>query len=130
MPDNGYGAKINSSDFLLRIYKVDPSFQGYKPSGNGSVSVGLDNFIQLSDPNKKINFKITNETSSDRLLTGADLDIESFVIAKDGTLWIGEEFGPYLLHFNAKGQLLEAPIATPNPVKFNTLNLRIARPLK
>ena len=130
MPDNGYGAKINSSDFLLRIYKVDPSFQGYKPSGNGSVSVGLNNCIQLSDPNKKINFKITNETSSDRLLTGADLDIESFVIAKDDTLWIGEEFGPYLLHFNAKGQLLEAPIATPNPVKFNTLNLQIARPLK
>lgn len=122
MPDNGYGAKTNSSDFLLRIYKVDPSFQGYEPSGNGSVSVGLDNFIQLSDPNKKINFNITNETSSDRLLTGADLDIESFVVAKDGTLWIGEEFGPYLLHFNAKGQLLEAPIATPNPVKLNTLN--------
>ncbi len=122
MPDNGYGAKTNSSDFLLRIYKVDPSFQGYEPGGNGSVSVGLETFIQLSDPNKKINFKITNETSSDRLLTGADLDIESLVIAKDGTLWIGEEFGPYLLHFDAKGQLLDAPIATPNPVKFNTLN--------
>jgi len=75
MPDNGYRAKINSSDFLLRIYKVDPSFQGYKPSENGLVSVGLDNFIQLSDPNKKINFKITNETSSDRLLTGADLGL-------------------------------------------------------
>ena len=122
MPDNGYGAKTNSSDFLLRIYRVDPSFQGYELGGNGSVSVGLNTFIQLSDPNKKINFKITNETSNDRLLTGADLDIESLVIAKDGTLWIGEEFGPYLLHFDAKGQLLEAPIATPNPVKFNTLN--------
>ena len=122
MPDNGYGAKNNSSDFLLRIYKVDPNFQGYEPGGNGSVSVGLDTFIQLSDPNKKINFKITNETSSDRLLTGADLDIESLVIAQDGTLWVGDEFGPYLLHFDAKGQLLDAPIATPNPVKFNTLN--------
>ena len=29
-------------------------------------------------------------------------------------MWVGEEFGPYLLHFDAKGKLLEAPILTPN----------------
>ena len=28
MPDNGYGAKENSSDFLLRVYRLDPNFQG------------------------------------------------------------------------------------------------------
>jgi len=36
------------------------------------------------------------------LLTGFDLDVESFVIAKDGTFWVGEEFGPYLLHFDKR----------------------------
>jgi glycerophosphoryl diester phosphodiesterase len=121
MPDNGFGAKNNSADFLLRIYQVDPSFQGAEPNGNGTVSI-LPNFIQFSDPNKKVPFKIVNDSTNDRLLTGADFDIESFNIAKDGTIWVGDEFGPYLLHFDSKGQLLDAPIATPNTTKLNTLN--------
>jgi glycerophosphoryl diester phosphodiesterase len=122
MPDNGFGAKGNSADFLLRVYKVDPSFQGYELNGNGTASVNLQSFIQLSDPKSYVPFKIVNQGTSDRLLTGADFDIESLNIAKDGSLWIGDEFGPYLLHFNSKGELIEAPIATPNPVKLNTLN--------
>jgi glycerophosphoryl diester phosphodiesterase len=119
MPDNGFGAKANSSDFLLRIYRLDPSYRGIE-AGDGSVSV--KNFIQLADPDKKIPFKITNEGTSDRLLTGADFDIESFVLAADGTIWMGEEFGPYLLHFDTSGKLLDAPIATPNYSSLKTLN--------
>jgi glycerophosphoryl diester phosphodiesterase len=119
MPDNGYGAKANSADFLLRIYKVNPNFQGIG-AGDGTVKVG--SFIQFSDPNKKAGFKIVNETTTDRLLTGADFDIESFNIAKDGSIWIGEEFGPYTLHFDSTGKLLDAPVATPNYNKFNTLS--------
>jgi glycerophosphoryl diester phosphodiesterase len=113
LPDNGYGAKGNSADFLLRLYRIDPNFQGYDPQGDGSVKVL--NFVQFSDPDKKVPFAITNQTTSDRLLTGADFDVESFVIAQDGTFWVGEEFGPFLLHFDATGKLLDAPIATPNP---------------
>ncbi|XHR85513.1 MAG: esterase-like activity of phytase family protein [Gloeotrichia echinulata GP01] len=113
-PDNGYGAKDNSADFLLRIYRVDPSFKGTE-KGDGSVKI-LD-YIQFSDPNKKVPFKITNEGTTDRFLTGADFDIESFVFDKDGSIWVGEEFGPYLLHFDATGKLLEAPIATPDTFK-------------
>ncbi|XGV98467.1 MAG: glycerophosphodiester phosphodiesterase family protein [Leptolyngbya sp. BL-A-14] len=120
MPDNGFGAKGNSADFLLRIYQVEPNFQGANAAGDGSVTVG--NFIQLRDPDKKISFDITNGKTSDRFLTGADFDIESFTIAKDGTLWVGEEFGPFLLHFDATGKLLEAPIATPNITSLPTLN--------
>ena len=111
MPDNGFGTKANSNDFLLRIYKTTPSFQGL--GGDSTVRIG--NFIQLSDPDKKAGFSIVNETTTDRLLTGADFDIESFTLAKDGSIWVGEEFGPYLLHFDATGKLLDAPIATPNP---------------
>lgn len=119
MPDNGFGAKTNSSDFLLRIYKVDPNFRGLE-AGDGSVNI--QSFIQLADPDRKVPFKITNEATSDRVLTGADFDIESFTIAKDNTIWIGDEFGPYLLNFDTTGKLLAAPIATPNPVQLNTLN--------
>lgn len=119
MADNGFGAKTNSSDFLLRIYRIDPSFRGFEAGGNGSVKVL--NSIQLSDPNKKVPFQIVNENTSDRLLTGADFDIESFNLAGDGSIWIGDEFGPFLLHFDSNGKLLDAPIPTPNTVKLNTL---------
>ncbi|MBG1265593.1 esterase-like activity of phytase family protein [Nostoc sp. WHI] len=111
LSDNGYGSKDNSEDFLLRINRLDPNFKGTE-NGDGGVKV-LD-YIQLSDPDNKVSFDIVNEGTNDRLLTGADFDIESFVFDKDGTIWVGEEFGPYLLHFDATGKLLEAPIATPD----------------
>ena len=119
LSDNGFGAKDNSADFLLRLYRLEPNFQG-KPSGDSSVKV-LD-FIQFSDPDGKVPFQITNEGTNDRLLTGADFDVESFVLAADKTIWVGDEFGPYLLHFDTTGKLLEAPIATPNVPKLNTLD--------
>jgi glycerophosphoryl diester phosphodiesterase len=118
LSDNGYGNKQNSADYLLRIYQVDPKFTGTE---NGDGSVNILDFIQLADPDHKIPFKIVNEETSTRFLTGADFDIESFVIAKDGSIWIGDEFGPYLLHFDASGKLLDAPIPTPNTITLNTL---------
>ncbi|WP_292774339.1 esterase-like activity of phytase family protein [Nostoc sp. NMS9] len=117
LSDNGYGSKDNSADFLLRINRLDPNFKGTE-NGDGSVKV-LD-YIQLSDPNNKVPFEIVNEGTTQRLLTGSDFDVESFVFDKDGTIWVGDEFGPYLLHFDATGKLLEAPIATPD--QFKTLD--------
>ena len=119
LADNGFGAKNNSADFLLRLYQVDPNFAGTE-NGNGSVAV--QNFIQLSDPNKLIPFDIVNKNTVKRELTGADFDVESFVLDAKGDIWVGDEFGTYLLHFNSNGVLLDAPFATPNPVKLNTLN--------
>ncbi|MDX2231972.1 MAG: glycerophosphodiester phosphodiesterase family protein [Leptolyngbyaceae cyanobacterium bins.349] len=119
MPDNGFGAKNNSADFLLRVYRVDPNFRGNE-GGNGTVNIR--NFIQLSDPNQTIPFGIVNGGTSDRRLTGADFDLESFVIARDGTLWFGEEFGPFLLNTDATGKVLSAPVPTPNYFNIPTLN--------
>ena len=118
LSDNGFGAKNNSSDYLLRIYQANPNFKGTE-AGDGSVDVL--NFIQFADPDQKVPFEIVNEGTEARLLTGADFDIESFVIAADGTLWVGDEFGPYLLHFDASGKLLEAPVPTPNSFDLKTL---------
>ena len=111
LSDNGFGSKDNSADYLLRIYQVNPDFK-QENAGNGSIQV--EQFIQLSDPDNLIPFDIVNQDSEKRLLTGADFDIESFVIADDGSIWIGDEFGPFLLHFDSTGKLIEAPIATPN----------------
>ena len=119
LSDNGFGAQDNSADYLLRIYQVDPNFTGVE-DGDGSVEV--QDFIQLWDPDNLIPFDITNEDTEDRLLTGSDFDVESFVIDDNGDIWIGEEFGPYMLHFDSSGVLLEAPIATPNVTELNTLD--------
>ena len=119
LSDNGFGEQGNSADYLLRIYQADANFTGVE---NGDGTIEIENFIQLSDPNNLIDFDLVNEGSEDRLLTGADFDPESLVIDDRGDIWVGEEFGPYLLHFNSDGELLEAPIATPNVTNLNTLN--------
>ncbi len=119
LSDNGFGGQSNSADYLLRLYQVDPNFAGAE-EGDGSVEV--QGFIQLSDPNNLIPFEIINKDTEERWLTGGDFDIESFVIDSNGDIWIGDEFGPYLLHFNSEGELVEAPISTPNITNFNTLN--------
>jgi hypothetical protein len=108
MPDNGYGAKGNSGDFLLRLYKIRPDF---KTADGGSGTVNVLGFAQLRDPDNKIPFAVFR---ADRLLTGADFDLESVRISKDGDLWFGEEFGPFILHTDATGKVLEAPIPLPN----------------
>lgn len=120
LSDNGFGSKENSADYLLRIYKIDPNFTGIE-SGNGSV-VPTEVFIQLADPHHLIPFEIVNEGTEERLLTRADFDIESFVLTPDGSIWIGDEFGPFLLQFDANGVLQQAPIPTPNFVELKTLN--------
>ncbi len=110
-PDNGFGTKANSADFLLRIYKVKPRWE---TADGGPGRIDVQGFISLRDPDHKVGFPIVNDATADRLLTGADFDIESLVRAPDGTFWIGDEFGPFLLHADATGRLLQAPISFPD----------------
>jgi glycerophosphoryl diester phosphodiesterase len=112
LTDNGYGAKANSRDFLLRIYRVRPAWPRSHQGNVGKVDVARD-FIQLADPDRRVPFPIIDNASRDRVLTGADFDPESFVLDQDGSFWIGDEFGPFLLHVDARGRVLEAPIAAP-----------------
>jgi hypothetical protein len=66
-------------------------------------------FIPLADPDRRARVTIVNDATAERLLTGADFDPESLVVDRDGTFWIGEEFGPFVLHVGAGGRLLEPP---------------------
>ena len=50
-------------------------------------------------------FHIINESTEKRYLTGSDFDPESFQFADDA-LWIGEEFGPYLIKADLNGKVL------------------------
>jgi glycerophosphoryl diester phosphodiesterase len=111
MCDNGYGNLENSYDFELRVYRIRPDFRT-KSGGSGQIQL-LSSF-GLRDPDKKIPWTITNFFTSERVLTGADFDIESMQRTADGTLWFGDEFGPFLLHTDATGKLLETPIWLPD----------------
>lgn len=103
LSDNGFGARDNSSDYLLSIYHIYPDF---RTASGGTGTIRVANIINLSDPEAFLPYKATR---TDRLLTGADLDPESFRRVSDGSFWIGEEFYPSLLHVSAGGLLLAPP---------------------
>ncbi|MGW6448189.1 esterase-like activity of phytase family protein [Lentzea sp. NPDC055074] len=100
--DNGYGTKANSADFLLRIHRIAPDF--------AKNTVDVLGGVTLTDPNGHIPFPLTRP---DRVITGADIDVESVTRGADGTYWMGDEFGPYLLHFDRAGRLLAPPVPLP-----------------
>ena len=134
LPDNGFGAQNNSADFVIGFYEITPTF---KSTGDGTTSrgpVAVHHFTPFSDPNGLLDasyitdgqvynrtfyystgLQITVDPSikTGRWLTGADFDVESIARMDDGTFWVGEEFGPYLLHFDAQGRLLQAPFRHP-----------------
>ncbi|MGY2051004.1 esterase-like activity of phytase family protein [Methylobacterium sp. JK268] len=96
LTDNGYGSKANSPDAMLYLnrYRIDFD-QG---------SVARLETIFLSDPDRRVPFRIANEGTETRYLTGSDFDPESFQFVGDD-LWIGEEFGPYLIRADRSGHV-------------------------
>ena len=124
MSDNGFGAKPNSPDYVLRFHRIDPDF---RTATGGSGTIAVEAFTTLSDPFHRVNFPIVadgntypstaipvdDDIKERRLLTGGDFDIESFRQAPDGTYWFGDEFGPFLIHTDRAGRVLEAPIPLP-----------------
>lgn len=102
LSDNGFGAKLNSTDAMLMLHNVRFDWE------NGKIEPLRTVF--LSDPDRKAPFPIVMEGAATRYLTGADFDVESIQPVADG-FWIGEEFGPYILKFDRDGKLTDV-IAT------------------
>ena len=102
LTDNGFGTKANSADAMLMFHEVEVRWE------TGRVVVNKTTF--LSDPNNKVPFPITDETSEQRYLTGEDFDIESIQPVDDG-YWFGDEFGPWLIKTNKLG-VIESVVAT------------------
>jgi hypothetical protein len=124
LSDNGFGGKWNSSDYRLCIYLFDvrPRTEAGTDSRNA-----LQAIVELSDPAKFFPWRIADENSPERLLTGLDADPESLVTMPDDSFWIGDEFGPWLLHFSADGELLAPPVELPDNVRSIDHPLAITR---
>jgi hypothetical protein len=138
--DNGFGAKNNSADSLLRMYTLKIDFRT-RSGGSGAVSpaswstgrqaAAFDSSTRLSlnDANHLLGLPIqadyanyyndaANPAVDDairagRLLTGADLDVESVRRDRSGNYWFGDEFGPYLIKADAHGTVLRSAIPLP-----------------
>ena len=96
LTDNGFGNKRNSHDALLMLHRIRPDFR--------SGQVAVEETIFLADPDRRIPFRIAHEGTDRRYLTGSDFDPESLQPTADG-FWIGEEFGPYLIHIDRAGHV-------------------------
>ncbi|KPF70656.1 glycerophosphodiester phosphodiesterase [Bosea sp. AAP35] len=96
LTDNGFGSKANSPDAMLFFHRIKADFAG------GKIERTATTF--LHDPDKKVPFRIANEGTEKRYLTGADFDPES-IQPIGGKFWIGEEFGPYLMRVDATGKV-------------------------
>lgn len=97
LTDNGFGAKGNSPDALLYFHLMAPDF--------ATGSVALKQTVFLTDPDRKVPFRIAYEGSDSRYLTGADFDTESIQVLNN-EIWIGDEFGPYLIRATLDGKII------------------------
>ncbi|MCX8998867.1 esterase-like activity of phytase family protein [Rhizobiaceae bacterium BDR2-2] len=97
LTDNGFGTKANSPDALLFFHRMKPDFAA------GAVE-RLDT-VFLHDPDRKVPFRIAYEGTESRYLTGADFDPESIQYL-NGEVWIGDEFGPYIIRAKADGRVV------------------------
>ncbi len=68
LTDNGFGSKANSPDAMLMFHILKPDWK------SGAVERVSTTF--LSDPDRKVPFRIVNENTPKRYLTGSDFDIE------------------------------------------------------
>ncbi|MGC3984559.1 MAG: esterase-like activity of phytase family protein [Pseudorhodoferax sp.] len=97
LTDNGAGSKANSPDFMLYLNHYAVDFQSGRFERKKTVF--------LHDPDRKVPFRIVQEGTDRRYLTGADFDPESFQFA-GGSLWVAEEFGPWLIQADLDGKVL------------------------
>ena len=94
--DNGFASRANSSDSMLYLNRWRMNWA----TGNAE-NLGT---IFLHDPDRKVPFRIVQEDTAKRYLTGADFDIEGFQFIGD-KLWIGGEFGPYVIRADMTGKI-------------------------
>ncbi len=113
------GPNVDSTDATKKVFPVPsftPQIGRFKLEGDKLVQVGV---IEIKGPDGR---KISGLPNPDNGNTGEiavdlegkplgtdpyGLDSEGLVALKDGTFWISDEYGPWLVHVDAKGKMLE-----------------------
>lgn len=108
-PQNQIGLKL--VDTILFTDDKGTAFSGLDPASTGTALTYRPAANGL--PNLPL-------TGTGRLA----LDPEGFVQAFDGTIWVSDEYGPYIYHFTADGKLISAiaPPASLLPLRNGALN--------
>jgi hypothetical protein len=97
LTDNGFGSKANSPDAMLMFHVIKPDWK--------AGTIERVSTLFLHDPDRKVPFRIVNENTPRRYLTGSDFDLESIQPVGDA-IWFGEEFGPFLIKADKAGKVL------------------------
>jgi len=119
-PDRGYNVNA-TSNYRSRFYKIDLVF---RPAPEGAATQNQVNLTQVdtvlyteADGTPLTSLDPGSNTSATRAgfpnLPAAfngriSLDAEGIVVNPDGTLWVSDEYGPYVWKFAADGKLLSA----------------------
>jgi hypothetical protein len=120
-PDRGYSTSGTTTNYVPRFHKLSVSFT---PAQSGSVSQNQA-VLSIAETVKYSETNGTPMTGADPRATGSgvragfpalpeafngrlSLDPEGIVVNRDGSVWVSDEYGPYVYRFSADGVLLQA----------------------
>ncbi len=119
-PDRGYNA-VGTTNYVPRFNKITVAFTPAPAGSTAQNQVGLT----LADTIKFSESDGTPMTSLDPTSAGTGtraglpampqafngrlaLDAEGIVVNADGSIWVSDEYGPYIFRFTADGRLISA----------------------
>ena len=119
-PDRGYNA-VGTTNYVPRFNKITVAFTPAPAGSTAQNQVGLT----LADTIKFTESDGTPMTSLDPTSAGTGtraglpampqafngrlaLDAEGIVVNADGSIWVSDEYGPYIFRFTADGRLISA----------------------
>lgn len=112
--DFNTGAVRASFDSTTRITFNDADSK-LSLNGTGLVAEAMmyPRWQAATNTNTPSTIAVDPSIKAGRLLTGADFDPESVRRDKNGNLWFGEEFGPFLVKADATGKVLRQEVSLP-----------------
>ncbi len=116
-PDRGYNV-TGTSNYISRFNKISVTFTP-APAGSGTqnqVGLTLADTVQFTEANGTPLTSLDPTSAGSGTRTGfpalpqafngrLSLDPEGIVVNPDGSLWVSDEYGPYIFKFSADGKL-------------------------
>jgi hypothetical protein len=109
--ETGHKRPFFLPDFHPRIVRLDIDLSKRTVATEGEIILrrGQEYFSGLPFPSERggPEMEVPVNLKGEKIATDREgIDPESLCVASDGTFWVGEEYGPDLLHFSSDGRLL------------------------